>query len=343
MESKRCLKFKYWLLNKLGNLKYYYGMFVIVIVLFIISIGLFQIITGHFDFIKIQNIESNNLNRTKSIQIIESLKLVLLIMTPILTTILFLNTMNVQKSNIKNLGKDSMSKDFYNLLSLFNQEQGKSKGSMTNLAEVIKTYIREIEEAKLNLKINKNYPRERALEIKTLYNSNPNFLEQDNIESLDMTRDKILKFEISVKNSFNQIRISYQDYYSELGTYFRILHRLIKIINDRYENKVINEDERNMYIGILRAQLSAEELVVVLVNSIETDRGVGLGVELIGNSFFGDAIDIEKDQHFICPKFYKRLVKKYFVQSINSKKERKKFRNKFKDQRKKIKKFRNLI
>lgn len=335
----------YWIDNKIGFLKRI-PVFVGVTFLIVLIVSfIYWCITSNFDFVSIQDVKSEDINRFKSIQIIESLKLVLLITTPILTMILFLNTINVQKLNSKNLGKDSMSKDFYNLLGLFKQEQEKSKDSLERLGMRADSNLETVAHRLILIETNKKNRDDAISENECFSKQCPNFFKWRNERYRLDCENEIDKLQEFIGNNYYHIKYSYKEFYSQIGTYFRILHRLIKVINDRFENGIINEDERMMYIGILRAQLSTGELLVVLVNSLEISKGIGLGVELLGCSFFGDEIDIDNDQHFNCPSVYRNNLKKYFVHSFNSEKERKFFRECFLEFRgdKDITNFQSLI
>ncbi|TKI80732.1 putative phage abortive infection protein [Bacillus mycoides] len=80
----------------------------------------------------------------------------------------------------------------------------------------------------------------------------------------------------------------FDKYYHELGHFFRNTHRIIKIINSNFE---YSDRRKSEYIGILRAQLSEEILLIIFYNAIYSRRGIGLGRELIGNNFFGNDKD----------------------------------------------------
>lgn len=58
-----------------------------------------------------------------------------------------------------------------------------------------------------------------------------------------------------------------------------------------------------MYVGILRSQIEDYEFYIILINSLFTLRGTGMGIELIETSFFGDELDIDLKQHFEHPEF----------------------------------------
>ncbi|MDS1011737.1 putative phage abortive infection protein [Lactococcus lactis] len=87
-----------------------------------------------------------------------------------------------------------------------------------------------------------------------------------------------------------------------MSSYFKIFHRILKSLNKRFDEKKLDESDYKNYIGILRTQLSSEELVVILINSLYVKRGLGLGIELIGTNLFGDEKDFKIDQHFVIPK-----------------------------------------
>lgn len=106
------------------------------------------------------------------------------------------------------------------------------------------------------------------------------------------------------------------DHYSELGSYFRLFHRIIKYINDKFEEN--GETEKNSYLGFLRATLNEEELLVIFYNSAYTKRGEGLLRELNKTTFFGTKEDIENNQHFNIDKlFWKHDDIKFMLNSEN--------------------------
>jgi len=105
-------------------------------------------------------------------------------------------------------------------------------------------------------------------------------------------------------------------HYSELGSYFRLFHRIIKYINDKLEEN--GETEKNSYLGFLRATLNEEELLVIFYNSAYTKRGEGLLRELNKTTFFGTKEDIENNQHFNLDKlFWKHDDIKFMLNSGN--------------------------
>ncbi|QBP90258.1 hypothetical protein E1A90_01710 (plasmid) [Bacillus mycoides] len=91
---------------------------------------------------------------------------------------------------------------------------------------------------------------------------------------------------------YQEMRIAcntiFNKYYHELGHFFRNTHRIIKVINDRFD---YNDKKKSEFIGILRAQLSEEILLTLFYNAVYSNRGIGLARELIGNNFFGNEKD----------------------------------------------------
>ncbi|QSR04861.1 hypothetical protein J0J33_04435 [Lactococcus sp. LG1267] len=122
------------------------------------------------------------------------------------------------------------------------------------------------------------------------------------------TKDSIERIFETVKDKkseeFQDIGIiikRYTENYKITSSYFKIVHRILKNLNRRLDEEQIGKGEYRNYIGILRAQLSSVELVVILVNSLFIKRGLGLGIELIGTNLFGDERDFKVNQHFDIP------------------------------------------
>ncbi|MGT4665645.1 putative phage abortive infection protein [Enterococcus hirae] len=83
-------------------------------------------------------------------------------------------------------------------------------------------------------------------------------------------------------------------HYDEVGSYFRLFHRIIKYINDNVEDLNI----KNNYLGFLRANVNQNEMLVIFYNAAYTKRGSGLLNELQKTTFFGTEEDIKNNQHF---------------------------------------------
>lgn len=96
------------------------------------------------------------------------------------------------------------------------------------------------------------------------------------------------------KNRKLAIEQSLNSYYKFIGSYFRLVHRITKYINDN----VSDEDIKKNYIGFLRANINQEEMVIIFYNAAYTTRGEGLLHELKKTTFFGTEKDIKRNQHF---------------------------------------------
>ncbi|ENZ5634752.1 MULTISPECIES: putative phage abortive infection protein [Enterococcus] len=86
-----------------------------------------------------------------------------------------------------------------------------------------------------------------------------------------------------------------EEYYYRLGAYFRLTHRIIKYLNDNVEN----QQEKNDYIGFLRATIDETEMLVIFYNAYYTKRGEGLGKQLSKTTFFGKHGELGEEQGFI--------------------------------------------
>ena len=91
------------------------------------------------------------------------------------------------------------------------------------------------------------------------------------------------------------------------GDFFRLFHRAIKLINDS------NIKDKDKYYGILRAMLPDYLVIYIYYNCVFTSRGLGLGVQLIGTSFFGDENDFTFNEKGDLPKFTQHIPIKYLV------------------------------
>ncbi|EMF0301804.1 hypothetical protein KGD06_002621, partial [Enterococcus hirae] len=89
---------------------------------------------------------------------------------------------------------------------------------------------------------------------------------------------------VATKNDKDVVVTNVSDkYYDRLGAYFRLTHRIIKYLNDNVEN----QQEKNDYIGFLRATIDETEMLVIFYNAYYTKRGEGLGKQLSKTTFFG--------------------------------------------------------
>lgn len=75
-----------------------------------------------------------------------------------------------------------------------------------------------------------------------------------------------------------------------LGHYFRNLYRIVKIIQEEefHIDKEKNENEKKKYRGILRAQLSSYELIIIFYNVNYSNKGKNFQEILKNTNFFDD-------------------------------------------------------
>lgn len=315
--------------------------------------GLYSLVFSQFRV----NPESLNISR------LELLKIFLSLVGPVLTFLVFRNTLEIQEKNKKERDKDKKERDkdkeerdkerdsaerrtnlddanreFYNLLDLFNKQQ-----SLAHKSKIFeKIYGKAILSNDGYDFINDYNPvvYSQTYLVTTSYKG-PTF------ESYENDPPKRIEIEEDIENRIlNVLTKQYESVYSILGSYFEIFHRIIKNLNQRLELKILNEYDYKNLIGILRTQISPEEFVVILVNSLYIKRGIGLGVELVGTGLFGDVIDIKINQHFDSIEISKKISEKdleAFIYNNNSFQERKLIRNKYmKEKNKGFKSFNNL-
>ncbi|WP_017380471.1 putative phage abortive infection protein [Paenisporosarcina sp. TG-14] len=78
--------------------------------------------------------------------------------------------------------------------------------------------------------------------------------------------------------------------YEKLGHFFRTTHRTLKLINQYFFD---DEEEYKMQIGLLRAQIPNSVAILLYYNAFYTEKGRGMGRELLASNFFGDIDDFK--------------------------------------------------
>jgi len=68
----------------------------------------------------------------------------------------------------------------------------------------------------------------------------------------------------------NEYRVMYREYENTLNHYFRQLYHIFKYV---HLSKLITDDKRSFYAGLIRAQLSQNELYAIMYNSLVTGYG----------------------------------------------------------------------
>ena len=89
----------------------------------------------------------------------------------------------------------------------------------------------------------------------------------------------------------------YKENESNIGHYFRNLYRIVKLIQETEFDSVTlsnNKKIRKNYLGILRAQLSSFELLMIFYNMVYSNKGEKFKELIKGTNFFDDHI-VEKD------------------------------------------------
>ncbi|WP_342601590.1 putative phage abortive infection protein [Peribacillus sp. FSL E2-0159] len=103
-----------------------------------------------------------------------------------------------------------------------------------------------------------------------------------------------------INNPLKELKtFAYEEIYKEkensIGHYYRNLYRLVKLIQSETfdTNKEVNENEKRKYRGILRAQLSSFELLMIFYNVVYSEKGEKFKEILINTNFFDDHLITE--------------------------------------------------
>lgn len=134
------------------------------------------------------------------------------------------------------------------------------------------------------------------------------------LDNIYKTTSEIHEFKYN--DVFRIINSIFEKSYTETGHFFRHTHRIIKMINEIKNDKV-----KKNFLGILRAQYSENIILAIYFNSVFTEKGIGLGFQLINSDFFIDKNDIDSDNLNIHANFknlyfkdkHKQIIKSFFV------------------------------
>lgn len=160
---------------------------------------------------------------------------------------------------------------------------------------------------------------QKIISIEDYISGNPDAITRDIYEFFPSINEKLKSLSIDVPEKFQKLldkiegystsknynslndsqrKKSIEDvlntYYSTMGAYFRLFHRIIKYLNDN----VKDTEALNNYLGFLRSTINQDELLVIFYNAAYTTRGKGLLHELKKTTFFGNEEDIKNNQHF---------------------------------------------
>lgn len=222
----------------------------------------------------------------------EFLKILISLISPVLSFIVLKNTVKIQRESIIRRNIDDVNRDFYGLIGIFSKQQQEHKDNIFEFNENAIVSIGSFNTGYSQSGINPNQ------------NNKYSYYKWSKKQK-DWVEDEIPSNSPKMKDSNNRVNYiindQFESVYHELSSYFKVLHRILKNLNEKLETNVITEKMYFDYIGILRAQISSEELVIILVNSLYGRRGLGLGIELVGSDFFGDMRDFKLEQHFEFP------------------------------------------
>lgn len=95
----------------------------------------------------------------------------------------------------------------------------------------------------------------------------------------------------SYELKFSAYEKLYKKHENEIGHYYRNLYRIVKLIQTNAfgnDNEKDNEEEKRKYRGILRAQLSSFELLMIFYNVVYSEKGKKFKDLLLNINFFDD-------------------------------------------------------
>lgn len=264
-----------------------------------------------------------DLSKTK-LSRLELVKLTISLIGPILTVMVFQNTLKMQKKSEdrqekleekqRQIEKESQSKEnerskremliqidneFYKLLDLFL----KYKGNKEVLEEINSLEKKAINDKKYGF-INDYDYKLKPRNIQNSYVSDEKYGIAYWLSGQSAYLLEIFLSEVELEDiKYDTINKQFESVYQVTGNYFKILHRIIKTLNEYLDDKTnpLGFEEYSKYIGVLRTQITSSEFLVILYNSIYIKRGLGLGIQLIGSGFFGDELDFKTSQHFETP------------------------------------------
>lgn len=89
----------------------------------------------------------------------------------------------------------------------------------------------------------------------------------------------------------NSYEVFYKEFEYIFGHYYRNLYRIIKYVN---ESDLIDDISKKEFRGILRAQLSTNELMMLFYNVVYSEKGEKFKKQLQNKNFFDDHLIIEE-------------------------------------------------
>ena len=281
-----------------------------------------------------------------SLSRLEFIKICTSIFGPILTVMVFVNTLNIQKKTEEKQTKiekeiakkellSQIDREFYSLLNMFIEIQ--KDQNVKNAVNALQKFAifeengfgfnndyafspKDLAGSRIQSTIEKSGPLKGVIEYVTFKSFD--ISEAMGGYSID-SKEVVTNLQDTKVSILNE---QYEKMQIYLGRYFKMFHRIVKTLNEYYDDyNDFDTEKYAKYIGTLRTQISPAEFQVILFNSIYIKRGIGLGIQLLGSGFFGDDFDFETDQHFetsINEKWFLSLstINNKNEENINSKK-----------------------
>lgn len=150
------------------------------------------------------------------------------------------------------------------------------------------------------MKNNEEVCREYLLSTKTMFNYVLTEQDRNKISKEFFFDDITINFLLEFKKDFllsplkdlrnNAYELMYSQNEDVIGHYFRNLYRIIKFIQDgKFSDDIEeNELEQRKYRGILRAQLSSIELLMLFYNITYSEKGKKFADLILNKNFFDD-------------------------------------------------------
>ena len=282
------------------------GIILLVVFYFLPEIGYF-----YFWLTSMVKVDSSKMNFSR----LNLLQVLISILSPVLTFLVLMNSVANQKSTNKRLDQQSEEAE-----RRINSEQ--VSNAFYKLLEVFTNIQKQVSIQKIKENINNLYSTNSwDFYLENGYCSNDGrnhqlewFLYESNI------KEDIIRYNSDEENMAIVVNMRFEELYAESSQYFKAFHRIVKILNVSLKNNKIDKEEYHSYIGILRANLSSNEMEILLINSLFVKRGIGLGLELVGTDFFGNKNDFDINQHFInIWKESKKELMNIFIDDIKNK------------------------
>lgn len=123
------------------------------------------------------------------------------------------------------------------------------------------------------------------------------------LTELNKDLNEYLKYRPSVElmneKKMQIVEAAQEPYRKQVGSYFRIFHRIIEYLNENVDDKEIKKN----YIGFLRANMNENQMAMIFYNINFTNRGYGAMKELKETGYFGEKCELNdiESAHFFSP------------------------------------------